>query len=77
MRLHHCGLVTHRIQDTVIVSLVPRLDPHDGEGSFVSRHGARGVNRDTREAVVSAVNNISGSLAWGLLEPAGVVTASD
>ena len=76
---HHCVSIhtTTRVQSTVIVGLVLRLGPLDGEGGFVPRDGPREALRDPRGPVVCAVDEQVGSLAWGLLEPTRVVTTSD
>ena len=75
----HCAAVTTTalVQQAEIVSLVLGLGPRDGEGGFVPRDGAREAIRDPRGAGVCVVDNISGSLAWGLLVPAGFVVSSD
>ena len=70
--IYHCP-----VQRAGIVSLVLGLGPRDGEGGFVPRDGGREVIRDPRGAGVCVVDNISGSLAWGLLAPAGFVVSSD
>ena len=77
MGLHHCGIETTSSQVTVIVGFVLRLGPGDGEGGFVPRDGGREAIRDARGTGICAVDNISGSLAWGLLVPAGFVVSSD
>lgn len=77
MGLHHCGTETTSSQITVIVGFVLGLGPGDGEGGFVPRDGAREAIRGPRISAACAVDKQSGSLAWGLLEPAGVVTGSD
>ena len=77
MGLHHCGIETTSSQITVNVGFVLRLGPGDREGGFVSRDGAREAIRGSRISALCAVDKQSGSLAWGLLEPAGVVTGSD
>ena len=71
MGLHHYGVVTTSSQTTVIIGFVLGLGPQDGEGGFVPRDGSREVSRDPRGAGVCAVDKQSGSLAWGLLVPAG------
>ena len=68
---HHYGIVTTSSQTTVIVGFYLGLGPRDGEGGFVSRDGAREVSRDPRISAACAVDKQSGSLAWGLLVPAG------
>ena len=79
MGLYHCAIVitTTHVETTVIVSLVLRLGPPDGEGGFVPNDGSREATRDPRGAAACVVDNSFGSLAWGLLVPAGVVTGSD
>ena len=73
MGSHHCAAITITalVQQAVIVSLVLGLGPRDGEGRFVARDGAREVSRDPRILAACAVDKQSGSLAWGLLVPAG------
>ena len=66
-----------RVQQAVIVSLVLGLGPCDGEGGFVPRDGGREAIRDPRGTGICVVDNISGSLAWGLPVPAGFVVSSD
>lgn len=75
--LHHCGIVTTSSQTTVIIGFVLGLGPRDGEGGFVPRDGTRDAIRDPRRATVCAIEKQSGSLAWGLLQPARVVTGCD
>ena len=76
---HHCVSIhtTTRVQSTVIVGLVLRLGPLDGEGGFVPRDGPREALRDPRGAAVCVVDERAGSLAWGLLEPVRIVTSRD
>ena len=62
---------------TIIVGLILRLGPCDGEGGFVPRDGPGEALRDPGGAAVCAVDESAGSLAWGLLVPAGVVTPRD
>lgn len=75
--LHHCANVTTHVQSTVIVGLILRLGPRDGEGGFVPRDGAREAIRDPRGAAVCAVDEQAWRLSWGLLVPARVVTTRD
>ena len=77
MGLHHCGISTTFPQSTEVVGLVLSLGPRDGEGGFVPRDGSREATGDPSRAAVCAVDQLSGRLAWCLLEPAGVVTSSD
>lgn len=79
MGSHHCAAITITalVQQAVIVSLVLGLDPRDGEGDFVPRDGGREAIRDSSAGGVCVVDNISGSLAWGLPVPAGFVVSSD
>ena len=74
---HHCVSSTTHVQSTVIVGLVLRLGPLDGEDGFVPRDGPREALRDPRGPAVCVVDERAGSLAWGLLEPTRVVTTSD
>lgn len=64
-------------ENTVIVSLILRLGPRDGEGGFVPRDGSREATRDPRGPAVCVVDERAGSLPWGLLVPAWVVTTRD
>ena len=79
MGSYHCAAVTTTalVQQAVILSLVLGLGPRDGEGGFVPRDGTRDAIRDPRRATVCAIEKQSGSLAWGLLQPARVVTGCD
>ena len=77
MGLHHHHIVATSSQTTVTVGFILGLGTRDGEDRFVSRDGAREANRDPRISAVCAVDQQSGSLAWGLLEPAVVLTGSD
>ena len=52
-------------------NLLFRLSPHDAEGGFAPRDGARVASRDPRRVAVCAVDKQSGSLGWGLLLPVG------
>ena len=76
---HHCvsANTSTRVQSAVIVSLVLRLGPPDGEGGFGPRGGSREALRDPRGPGVCVVDERAGSLSWGLLEPSGVVTTRD
>ena len=76
---HHCVSIhtTTRVQSTVIVGLVLRLGPLDGEGGFVPRDGPGEALRGPRGPVICAVDEHEGSLALGLLEPLRVVTSRD
>lgn len=74
MGMSHCGNTTTHVQSTEILCVVLGLGPCDGEGGFAPRDGSGEAARDARGAAVGVVDKRAGSPAWGLLEPAGVVT---